>query len=273
MYPGGKNGSGVYQAIINQIPPHRVYIEGCLGSGAILHMKKPAISSIGIDIDGDVLTAFSGDEVPNLQLIHADVITWLATHAGDGNTISPNTLIYLDPPYLMQTRRQHRRIYRYEMTRADHVRLLKVIKKLHCMVILSGYWSALYEKKLTGWRVETFHTTNRAGDRTTEYLWMNYPKPVELHDYRYLGANFRERERIGRQKIRWINRLKRMDVLQRYALMEVIEELHGDHHAGNDDTTRLCSNSGNSEHRGTLEMAMIAGNAENGDGGSLHRQK
>ena len=44
-YPGGKNGAGVYQAIINQMPPHQTYIEGFLGSGAVLRMKKPAIGA------------------------------------------------------------------------------------------------------------------------------------------------------------------------------------------------------------------------------------
>ena len=32
----------------------------------------------------------------------------------------------------------------------------------------------------------------------TEYLWCNYPAPMALHDYRYLGKDFRERERIKR---------------------------------------------------------------------------
>jgi site-specific DNA-adenine methylase len=45
-YPGGKNGSGVYQQIINQIPPHEIYVEPFLGGGAILRMKKPAAKSI-----------------------------------------------------------------------------------------------------------------------------------------------------------------------------------------------------------------------------------
>lgn len=32
-YKGGKAGAGVYQQIINQIPPHDVYIEPFLGGG------------------------------------------------------------------------------------------------------------------------------------------------------------------------------------------------------------------------------------------------
>ena len=38
-YPGGKNGAGVYQAIICQIPPHQVYVEPFLGSGAVMRLK------------------------------------------------------------------------------------------------------------------------------------------------------------------------------------------------------------------------------------------
>lgn len=48
-YPGGKNSAGVYQRIICQMPPHRVYVEPFLGSGAILRYKKPAEVNIGFD--------------------------------------------------------------------------------------------------------------------------------------------------------------------------------------------------------------------------------
>ena len=32
-YPGGKSGSGVYQKLINLMPPHDVHIEPFLGGG------------------------------------------------------------------------------------------------------------------------------------------------------------------------------------------------------------------------------------------------
>ncbi len=50
-YPGGKNAPGVYQSIINLMPPHEVYIEPFLGSGAILRLKRPAAVSLGVDLD------------------------------------------------------------------------------------------------------------------------------------------------------------------------------------------------------------------------------
>lgn len=242
-YPGGKNGDGVYQRIINHMPKHERYIEAFLGGGAIVRMKKPAISSIGIDADGDVLRDFAArqaiafralrsDGIPNLTLIHADAIEWLAIHATDSDTISPNTLVYLDPPYVISTRRQHRPIYRYELSEADHVCLLEISKMLPCMVVISGYWSELYAQALTGWRTDHFIARTRGGAMATEWLWMNYPEPLELYDYRYLGKNFRERERIHRKIERWKNRLIAMDSLERHAIMAAIDEIRSTSPAG-----------------------------------------
>ena len=56
---------------------------------------------------------------------------------------------------------------------------------------------------------------------------MNYPEPLELHDYRYLGSNFRQRERLKRIRVRWLARLDRMDALERYALLSSIAEYAG----------------------------------------------
>ena len=57
-YPGGKGGAGVYQTIINMIPPHDTYIETHLGSGAIMRYKKPAFRNFGIDIDPAVIESW-----------------------------------------------------------------------------------------------------------------------------------------------------------------------------------------------------------------------
>jgi len=61
----------------------------------------------------------------------------------------------------------------------------------------------------------------------TEYLWCNYPAPTALHDYRYLGKDFRERERerIKRMTARWVNRLQAMPLLQRQALQAALAQV------------------------------------------------
>ena len=46
-YQGGKGG--VFQKLINRMPPHEVYIETHLGGGAVMRNKRPAGSNIGIE--------------------------------------------------------------------------------------------------------------------------------------------------------------------------------------------------------------------------------
>ena len=222
-YPGGKSGDGVFHKIINQIPPHDVYIEPFLGGGAIMLNKRRASSSIVIDRDADVLTDFVG--LPGTLVECGDAISLLpdivATMVGDGKKV----FVYADPPYLLETRKSRLPIYKYEMlTEHAHSQLLAMLQRLPCMVALSGYWSSLYETSLQGWRSINFQARTRRGT-ATEWLWMNYPEPVELHDYSYLGENFREREKITRQRKRWRARLLRMSALQRYALLASIAEL------------------------------------------------
>lgn len=130
-YPGGKNGSGVYQALINLMPPHRVYVEPFLGRGAMMRLKKPAFSSIGIDSDPAVLDLWSDDDIPGIRLTNGDALNYLAN-----TTFPADTLIYCDPPYLMSTRSSQRPLYRHEFGgQADHLELLTIIKRLSCMVM------------------------------------------------------------------------------------------------------------------------------------------
>ena len=131
-------------------------------------------------------------------------------------------LVYCDPPYVLSTRTG--RQYRHEMTDAQHAALLDTLKGLPCMVMLSGYWTALYGAALRDWHVLSFQAMTRGGRMATEYLWRNYPAPLALHDYRYLGEDFRERERIKRKKQRWVHRLQTMPMLERQALLAAIAE-------------------------------------------------
>jgi len=57
-YPGGKNGAGVYQRIINLMPPHDTYVEPFLGGGAVMRLKRPATLNIGLDLDRALIRAW-----------------------------------------------------------------------------------------------------------------------------------------------------------------------------------------------------------------------
>ena len=64
----------------------------------------------------------------------------------------------------------------------------------------------------------------QGGTVAEEVLWMNYPEPWELHDYQFVGKGFRERERIKRKIKRWQDRLVKIDVTERSALMQSIQQ-------------------------------------------------
>ncbi len=97
----------------------------------------------------------------------------------------PETLHYVDPPYLPETRSTKSRksgeryhAYQHEMNVEDHRAMLTGLRALTGMVVLSGYPSALYDDALTGWRrVERRALADGARERT-EVLWLN-PAVIE----------------------------------------------------------------------------------------------
>lgn len=89
----------------------------------------------------------------------------------------PDTLHYLDPPYVMSTRSarvkwgQH--CYRFEMEDNEHEELLKAVKKVKGMVIISGYDNELYNDLLAGWRTKTRMALADGARERIEKLWLS----------------------------------------------------------------------------------------------------
>ncbi|WP_262695191.1 DNA adenine methylase [Kordiimonas aquimaris] len=217
-YPGGKNGMGVYQTIINNQPPHDTYIECFVGGGAILKRKRPAGSNIVIDSDAAAIVALKEN------LIKRDDIRYLI---GDGVqflrefNFTGRELVYADPPYPFDTRSCQRDLYKQEWSDSDHEAFLTLVRRLPCMVMVSSYENALYGDMLHDWHCVTFTGCTRGGPRT-ECLWFNFPPPTALHDYQYLGDGFRERERIKRKALRWKAKLANMEELERKAVLSAL---------------------------------------------------
>ncbi|MEN5278904.1 DNA adenine methylase [Brucella sp. TWI432] len=88
---------------------------------------------------------------------------------------SADTLHYVDPPYVFETRSDPSKDYAHEMTDDDHAELLDFLQGLAGMVVLSGYPSALYDDALQGWRrIERAALADGAA-RRIEVLWINPP--------------------------------------------------------------------------------------------------
>lgn len=231
-YNGGKEADGTYQKIINEIPPHDLYIEGFLGNGAIFRHKTASRWSIGIDLDMQVIKQWIRSGVTSLSvnngliLEQVDTILFLETFTVLANilkNIGIRVFIYLDPPYPKDCRKNPRDLYKHEMTEEQHGRLLRVVNNLKndCLIMVSSYPNKLYDSHLSekSFRTTTFQSQTRNGP-ATEKLWMNYPEPTELHDYRYLGDDYRERERIKGIITRNTAKIKRMPAVERQALFE-----------------------------------------------------
>lgn len=220
-YPGGKGGAGVYQQIINLMPPHTKYVEPFLGMGAIMRRKKPAFQSFGVDSDIFVIGEWANHSIPGLIVECCDGIRYLKKEA----EVSRHTLVYCDPPYLRSTRSSKGALYRHQMTDEEHVQLLGVLVHLPCMVMISGYDNPLYASMLGKWNREDFQAVTRGGSMRTESVWFNFPKPVALHDYRYVGNDFREREKFKRRHNTWKRKLARMTEQEKMAMFAAIEDV------------------------------------------------
>ena len=114
-----------------------------------LQMQQPALAAHAVD------------------LVHARAESYLRDYAFRGDE-----LVYVDPPYHPETRRQQR-IYRHEYDADDHEALLTQLMGLPCAVIVSGYAHPMYDALLRGWRTTEFRAKTHT-DVRTETLWFNF---------------------------------------------------------------------------------------------------
>jgi DNA adenine methylase len=111
------------------------------------------------------------DRLQGVQFYHTEALDLIKRFDG------PDTLFYLDPPYLPETRTALR-TYAHEMSKADHERLLDTIVTIQGIVVLSGYPSKLYDDALRGWERFEFEMPNHSGQtkvktRRVEVVWVN----------------------------------------------------------------------------------------------------
>ena len=89
-----------------------------------------------------------------------------------------DVFIYLDPPYLLETRKSN--LYRHEMKDNQHIELLELIKNHPAKILISGYENDLYNEYLEGWHKVQRKTIAEQGLQRVETLWMNYDVQMKL---------------------------------------------------------------------------------------------
>lgn len=109
----------------------------------------------------------------HVHVENRDALDIMQAHDG------PETLHYVDPPYMSATRTRTGR-YAYEMTEDDHRRLLNVLLTLQGKVVLSGYDNELYNSALQGWHKDSIKTISNMASPRLECLWLNYNPQLTL---------------------------------------------------------------------------------------------
>lgn len=125
------------------------------------------------NVDENLLDAI--ERLREVQIENLDCIACIEKYD------SEDTLFYLDPPYVLDTRSAPNSGYKYEMTDDDHRNLIKCILQIKGKVIMSGYDNDIYkELEDKGWtkiklgEYKKFSDTER--NIATEYIWKNYGK-------------------------------------------------------------------------------------------------
>lgn len=97
---------------------------------------------------------------------------------------SPDTLFYLDPPYMHETRTT-KDAYKHEMDDTGHRSLLMTLPLLEGKFVISGYPHPLYDEFASDfhWHVrdkeQPLHSSGKASkERKIERLWMNFDPGV-----------------------------------------------------------------------------------------------
>lgn len=86
---------------------------------------------------------------------------------------SPETLFYVDPPYVAETRCGGLRAYSHEMTDDQHRDLAGILHAVKGYVVLSGYDSYLYRHLYADWRRIERPAIADQGKSAREVLWLS----------------------------------------------------------------------------------------------------
>lgn len=117
------------------------------------------------------------DRLRHVSLENVQYTTILNRYRND-----EGALLYVDPPYLAETR-STKKEYVHDMSSIEeHRGLLEALLLMKGPVVLSGYASPLYDEYLGDWEQVKISTNAQAGGKREEVLWINRVNPPALFD-------------------------------------------------------------------------------------------
>lgn len=216
-YYGGKNH--IFRRIVNLIPEHDRFVELFAGSAAVSrNMARRHAEALVVELDEEQAKKLRV-ELPGHRVLNEDGIALLAR---EGERWGRETVIFADPPYPLEDRRDTRQRYRCEMTEEDHRNLEILLKCSRARVLVCGHPWGLYPTLYRDWERHEFRVILRSGKPGVECVWTNYGDAWPLHDYSFFGDDKRVRQDLRRQVERCAAKFERMD---RHVRVAVLREL------------------------------------------------
>lgn len=213
-YPGAKGSAGTAQQIISQIPRCIRFIDALCGS-ATVGAKVYGCEVILNDLNKDTIDklVYTSDE--NITVYNLDYREMISKYD------LPGSVFYFDAPYLFETRKSKKPIYKYEWQDSDHSDFLQLVNRIKSPCIVSHYPCKMYDNALKNWRQVVFNSMTYGGLRK-ESIWMNFSPPVLLQCPDSVGNNFTDRQRIKRKTARLMYKLDKETPANRAAILSSI---------------------------------------------------
>lgn len=152
-------------------------------------------------VAGDFSRVYEKFQKENVQILNRDMLDVLMDLANEPEEMQRNTVLYLDPPYLPDLRAKGAsKVYICEMPYEVHIKMLQILQRIKCKVILCGYSGEcfdVYSEMLLPFGYSCYlgaelpkSPSNQKNKIGKEYLWCNYKLPegalVKPHNYKPL---------------------------------------------------------------------------------------
>ena len=223
--PGGKNSNGVYQILINLVPPHKIKYECFAGSAMLTRLMKPSEKTFVVEIDNSFTDKYKINEIPGVTVLNEDAFKVLSSLRYVITEKADQVFIWCDPPYPRFTRRSpKKKIFKYDLTIEDHERLCKLLITLPFKIAISSYRNPVYDEILQKWN-RFDYTTHAQNKKVIESVYYNYDlSNGERHDYAYVGHDRYRRREVRNIAARMIRRLNWVKPEERQAILYRISE-------------------------------------------------
>lgn len=135
---------------------------------------------------------FNGRIIHDINMFHSDQLYQIASrfkHVQIENLLAieiiqkydhPDTLFYLDPPYMMTEQRTKANWYEFDWKEQEHIEVAALLRECNACIVISGYASPLYKELYEnyGWLRENQKSYVDQGQSRIESIWLN-PRTVE----------------------------------------------------------------------------------------------